>query len=64
MECVGKPGVTDVGLTSLIEKFPSLSKFLNEVQKTGLRRDDEVVGTVSEWCDNVFAELSSADSVE
>ena len=49
---------------SLIEKFPSLSKFLNEVQKTGLRRDDEVVGTVSEWCDNVFAELSSADSGE
>lgn len=49
---------------SLIEKFPSLSKFLNAVQKTGLRRDDEVVGTVSEWCDNVFAELSSADSVE
>ena len=49
---------------SLIEKFPSLSKFLNAVQKTGLRRDDEVVGTVSERCDNIFVELSSADSVE
>lgn len=37
MECVGKPGVTDVGLTSLIEKFHAaiiecLNKlFLNEV---------------------------------
>lgn len=37
MRCVGKPGVTDVGLTSLIDKFPAavtecLNKlFLNEV---------------------------------
>ena len=49
---------------SLMKKFPSLSEFLIAVQKTGLRRDDEVVGTVGEWCDNVFAELSSADSGE
>lgn len=49
---------------SLIEKFPSLSKFLSAILRTRFRRDDEVVGTVGEWCDKIFAELSSTDSVE
>ncbi len=49
-------------IPALIEKFPSLSGFLNALEKTEFSRSDEVVGTVSEWCDNIFAELSSADS--
>lgn len=51
-------------IPSLIEKFPSLSKFLSAIQRTGFKRDDEVVGTVGEWCDKIFVELSSANSVE
>lgn len=49
-------------IESLVEKFPYLSDFLDALQETKFSRDDEVVGTVSEWCDKIFAELLSADS--
>ena len=44
----------------ITDKFPSLSEFLNAVQKNK-RRDDEVAGTVCEWCDRIFVELDLAD---
>lgn len=49
-------------IESLVEKFPYLSDFLDALQENKFRRADEVVGTVSEWCDNIYAELSAADS--
>lgn len=47
---------------SLAERFPSLSEFLSAVQRTRFKRDDEVVGTVSEWCDKVFDDLDSINN--
>ncbi len=44
----------------ITDKFPSLSEFLNAVQKNK-RKDDEVAGTVCEWCDRIFVELDFAD---
>ena len=44
----------------ITDKFPSLFEFLNAVQKNK-RKDDEVAGTVCEWCDRIFVELDLAD---
>ena len=44
----------------ITDTFTALSEFLNAVQKNS-RKDDEVAGTVCEWCDRIFEELDLMD---